>query len=452
MEIGVIGTGYVGLVTGACLAAQGHRVVCVDIDTEKVTGLRHGQVPIHEPRLEAMVRDGLGAHRLVFTSHLPEAVRSASVLFIAVGTPPREDGSADTRAVVQVADAIARAMHSSKTVVIKSTVPVGTAQTVRATIANRTRVPFTVLSNPEFLREGHAVQDFLSPSRVIVGADREEDATPLRDLYLAFVPHERILVLDTRSAELSKYASNAFLATKISFINEIAALSEAVGANVEMVRRAVGLDPRIGPGHLSPGLGYGGSCLPKDLGALLSTGKESGAPLDLLAAVHRINSVQPARFFQKIHAYFQGSLAGKRIAVWGLAFKGGTDDVRHSPSLELIDLLRGAGAYVVAYDPAATARAIQAINGLIEYADDMYECARGADALVIATDWSDFLAPDWARLREAINTRVIFDGRNVYDPSLVAEEGFVYSGIGQGQEPRIAHDVSSRDREPAIGR
>ena len=444
-DISIIGTGYVGLVTGACFAAERHRVICADIDVDKIAELKRGHIPIYEPHLDELIRKGIGECRLAFTSRVDEAIGGSSLIFIAVGTPSNQDGSTDLRAMTRVADTIARTIHSPKTVVVKSTVPVGTAQAIRAEIASKTHVPVAVLSNPEYLREGHAVRDFMRPDRVVIGADDEEEARPLREIYEAFVPNERILLLDTRSAELSKYASNAFLATKISFINEIAGLAEALGADIELVRRVLGLDPRIGPGHLAPGLGYGGSCFPKDMQSLLHTGRASGTPTNVLDAVEQVNAQRPVRLFQKILDHFRGRLADRRIALWGLAFKPGTDDMRDAPSLRLVDSLLRAGAHVVAYDPVAASRARSVLDGRIEYAQDQYDCVACADALVLVTEWEQFKFPEWERLRTSMSGRIIFDGRNLYSPDLVTSEGFAYAGIGRARRDQLPPRATPAD-------
>ena len=437
MNISVIGTGYVGLVTGACLASKGQKVVCADIDATKIDLLNQGVIPLYELGLEGLVTEGMSAGRLSFTTDVAGAVQGSSMVFLAVGTPPSEDGSADTRALFQVADTITGSMRTRTTVVLKRTVPVGTAQKVRAAIAKKTDVPFAVLNNPEFLREGHAVEDFMAPSRVVIGADGDaEDAELLRRLYKDFAPEDRILTLDTRSAEMSKYVSNAFLATKISFINEMANLCDALGADVELVRDVTGLDPRIGSPYLSPGIGYGGSCFPKDVQAILHMSEEARSPTHLLDAVHKVNVAQPGRIVRSMIEFFDGSLLGRRVAMWGLAFKPDTDDIRGAPSLAVINLLLNAGAEVAAFDPSASTRAKSVLNGQIQYASDKYQCLQGADALVLATEWEQFKDPDWAFIRDAMRTPVVFDGRNIYNPASLAAEGFSYFGIGRGGDGR----------------
>ena len=447
-KIGVIGAGYVGLVTGACLAELGHYVTCADIDLPKIQALELCKMPYYEEGLEDLVRRGLGQRRLNFTADIAGAIQKSEVIFIAVGTPPNDDGSPDVRALYQVVDTIAREMRGPATVVIKSTVPVGTAQKVRSAIAAEVDFPIAVLSNPEFLREGRSIEDFMYPSRVVIGADKREQATLLHEIYADFVPEDRILVLDNRSAEMSKYASNAFLATKISFVNEMADLCEALGADVELVRRVVGMDPRIGHGHLAPGIGYGGSCLPKDVQAVLHMAEEAGRPLDLLSAVQQINAERPDRLVQQMRDYFGGNLAGRRIAIWGLAFKPGTDDVRGAPSLSIISLLLRAGAEVIAYDPGANDKVRATLNGLIQYASDQYECIEKADALVVATEWEQFRHPDWGRLALAMKAPVIFDGRNIYDPEDMASKGFAYFGVGRSV---VRPSALGGPGEPQIG-
>jgi UDPglucose 6-dehydrogenase len=432
VNIAVIGTGYVGLVTGACLANQGHSVVCADIDRNKIASLRRGVVTAYEAGLEGMVSKGLHQGTLRFTTDVGEAADSSDVVFIAVGTPPRANGEPNTDAVFAVAETIALSMRAPKTIVVKSTVPVGTTRAVQAAIASKTEVPFGAVSNPEFLREGRAVQDFIAPSRVVIGSDTPGAHQPLYDVYRGFVPEERILVIDSRSAEMGKYASNAFLATRVSFINEVANLCEALGADAELVRRVAGLDPRIGLGYFAPGVGYGGSCLPKDVEALLDMGTRTGVSMNVMAAVQHVNGGQPKRLLEKVLGHFDGTIEGRRIAVWGLAFKPGTDDVRSAPSLALIDLLTQQGAAVVAYDPEATTQAKAALNGRVEYARDQYECVVGADALVLVTEWDHFRTPDWRLMRRLMKSPAIFDGRNIYDPQTVADEGFTYHSMGRG--------------------
>ncbi len=449
MNIGVIGTGYVGLMTGAGFGSLGHRVACADNDADKIAALQKGVVPWYEPGLAELVRETRDAGRLKFTTDVRDTVRSSSIVFVAVGTPPNDDGSADTRSVLRVAREIGAAVLEPTTVVVRSTVPVGTTQAVASVIEEQAGFPCPVLSNPEFFREGRAIEDFRQPSRVVIGADREEDAENLRRLYLDVADADRILTLDTRSAEMSKYASNAFLATKISFINEIANLCEALGADVERVREVMGLDPRIGPAHLAPGVGYGGSCLPKDTQAVAHMGAQAGTPMTLVEAVHQVNSAQVGHLVERIRACFNGDLREKRIAVWGLSFKPDTDDLRDAPALALIDLLLDEGAEVVAYDPSAQAGARALMDGLIEHAHDEYACVRGADALVLVTEWEQFRRPDWRRVRTLMNTPIVFDGRNIYDPQTLARAGLKHHGIGR---PERRRDVllSYRVRESVV--
>ena len=451
MNISVVGTGYVGLVTGACLADLGHSVMCADVDADKIAALRKSRIPLYEPGLDELVGRAVAAGTLGFTTDVSGAVRESSMVFIAVGTPASENGSADTRALFQVADTIGQAMESHKTVVLKSTVPIGSAQNVRTAIALKTDSTFSVLSNPEFLREGHSVEDFMGPSRVVIGTDEDRTAAePLYQLYSAFVPSDRIVVLDTRTAEMSKYVSNAFLATKISFINEMANLCDDIGADIEQVRQVLGLDPRIGLQYLSPGIGYGGSCFPKDVQAIMHTADAAGTPLSLLKSVHQINETQPDRLVRKVFDYFGNDVAGRRIAVWGLAFKPGTDDVRGSRSLALIHALVRAGANIVAYDPTANARAKESLDGLVQYATDPYECVRGSDALIVATEWDEFRSPDWGVIRRDMRTPAVFDGRNLYDPRSIANEGFAYFGVGRGKELAATPSEAPTGTEPEV--
>ena len=446
MRVAIFGTGYVGLVTGTCLAEVGHEVVCVDIDQAKVAGLENGVIPIYEPGLEPMVKANHAAGRLRFTTDPAHAVSHGEVIFIAVGTPPDEDGSADLQYVLAVAKAIGSHLRKPAVVVDKSTVPVGTADKVRAAIAatlaeRDVHVDFDVVSNPEFLKEGAAVEDCMRPDRIVIGADNPAAVEKLRRLYAPFNRnHDRIVSMDVRSAELTKYAANAMLATKISFMNEMAAIAEKVGADIEMVRQGIGSDPRIGWHFIYPGAGYGGSCFPKDVQALARTAHLHGHAATLLDAVEAVNERQKAHLFElMLRHYGEGSLRGKTIALWGLAFKPNTDDMREASSRRLLQLLWDAGAVVRAYDPEAmgeTRRIFGQRDGLVlcESADD---ALRGADALVVITEWKQFRSPDFAGLRERLSDAVVFDGRNLYEPDDVEAAGLAYYGIGRGRSIRL---------------
>jgi UDPglucose 6-dehydrogenase len=439
MKITVIGTGYVGLVAGACLAEVGNDVVCLDVDARKIEMLRAGEMPIHEPGLEPLVTRNAAAGRLHFTTDVAEAVRFGRLQLIAVGTPPDEDGSADLDHVVAAAQAIGRYMDGHRVVVDKSTVPVGTADRVRRAIAAElaargVSLPFAVVSNPEFLKEGAAIEDFMRPDRIVIGTDDEEAARIMRALYAPFQRnHERVIFMDVRSAELTKYAANAMLATRISFMNELANLAERVGADIELVRRGIGADPRIGYYFLYPGAGYGGSCFPKDVKALVRTGLDTGLSLEVLAAVERVNDAQKRVVLRKIVQRFGENLAGRRFAVWGLAFKPGTDDMREAPSRVLIDGLLARGAAVSAYDPAAMAVARQIFGDTITFADAPLAALDGADALAIVTEWKEFRSPDFGELRARLRAPVVFDGRNLYEPADLAREGIEYYPVGRAQ-------------------
>ncbi len=432
MKIAVIGTGYVGLVTGTCFAESGHQVVCVDKDPRKIEILEAGGLPIYEPGLDELVRRNARDGRLHFTTRIAEAVPGAEVVFIAVGTPPGEDGSADLSHVVGAAEEIGRALTGYAVVVNKSTVPVGSADKVMAVIRAVTSQPFDVASNPEFLKEGAAVEDFTRPDRVVVGASSERARAVMGELYAPFVRAEQpILFMDTRSAELTKYAANAMLATRISFMNDVAALCERLGADVDAVRRGMGSDRRIGFPFLFPGVGYGGSCFPKDVRAMLSMGRGVGLDFDLLRAVERVNEQQKQLLLAKAQKHF-GSLAGKQFAVWGLAFKPRTDDMREAPSITLIEGLTGAGATVRAHDPVAAGTARKALGPHVSIADDAYAAAEGADALFLVTEWSEFRMPDLEKLRRVMRQPVLFDGRNVWDAGRARAAGFTYYGVGRG--------------------
>ena len=439
MNITLIGTGYVGLVTGACLADAGNSVFCLDLDDAKIAQLNAGRIPIYEPGLEAIVKRNREANRLRFSTNVAESVAHAEVQIIAVGTPPGEDGSADLQHVLAAARSIGRHMQFPKVVATKSTVPVGTADKVKAAIEDelekrKATLAVSVVSNPEFLKEGAAVNDFMRPERVIIGADDERAVSLLRQLYAPFQRnHERIMVMGVRSAELTKYAANSMLATRISFMNEIANLAEAIGADIEEVRRGIGSDPRIGYHFLYPGVGYGGSCFPKDVKALQKSASLAGRPLRVLAAVDQVNEGQKRVLGDKISARFGKILSGRRFALWGLAFKPNTDDMREAPSLTLIADLIGAGASVRAYDPAARdeAKRVFADETRVEIVESPMAALEGADALAIVTEWQEFRSPDFAAIKARLKTPAIFDGRNLYDPAVVAAHGIEYYSIGR---------------------
>ncbi|MGH8224835.1 MAG: UDP-glucose dehydrogenase family protein [Gammaproteobacteria bacterium] len=440
MKISIFGSGYVGLVTGACLANVGNHVLCADVDDAKVTRLNAGEVPIYEPGLDELIARNRADGRLSFTTDAGATVAHGEVIFIAVGTPPGEDGSADLSHVLAVARTIGESLTHPAVVVNKSTVPVGTADKVRAVIAAELErrgkpVVFDVVSNPEFLKEGAAIDDFNRPDRIVIGAENEDTIATMRALYAPFNRnHDRLLELDTRSAELAKYAANSLLATKISFMNEIAAVAERVGADIESVRRGIGSDPRIGWHFIYAGAGYGGSCFPKDVRALAATAREAGFDPELLGAVEAVNNRQKHVLFEKIRAHYGGELRGKRFALWGLAFKPRTDDMREAPSLTLLEALWEAGASVSAYDPAA----MDVVRGMYGERKDLRltnhpeEVLDGADALIVITEWQLFRSPDFELLRERLAAPVIFDGRNLYDPAYLRRLGFTYYGIGRG--------------------
>ncbi|MDT8436079.1 MAG: UDP-glucose/GDP-mannose dehydrogenase family protein [Gemmatimonadota bacterium] len=434
MNVTVIGSGYVGLVVGACLAETGNRVVCADIDADKIDGLNAGRIPIYEPGLDRLVERNLEERRLRFTTDVAAAVQHGQVIFIAVGTPPDEDGSADLQHVLAVAGVIGRNIAAGTVVITKSTVPVGTAARVRSEIARHTDRPFFVCSNPEFLKEGAAVEDFMKPDRVVCGIDSEEARPILEELYAPFVRSGNpVIFMDIASAELTKYAANAMLATRISFMNQVAALCEASGADVMLVRRGIGSDPRIGPAFLYAGAGYGGSCFPKDVKALIRTGDELGVDLSILREVDEANERQKELLGRKARDRF-GELQGRRFAVWGLAFKPETDDMREAPALTLIEELLAAGAEVAAHDPVAEPTARRWYLGdRVAYADDEYEACQGADALIIVTEWLQYRRPDWPRIRELLKTPVVIDGRNLFEPDRMRHVGFEYYPIGREQ-------------------
>ena len=432
MRLAVVGSGYVGLVVGACFADYGNDVTCVDADARKIEALRGGQIPIYEPGLQEMVQRNAAEDRLQFTTDLAEAVRSAEIIFIAVGTPQDEDGSADLRHVLAVADGIGKAMNEPKIVINKSTVPVGTARLVKERIQSLTKHAVSVVSNPEFLKEGAAIDDFIRPDRVVIGTDEPKTEAVLRRLYGPFVrTGHPILVMDPLSAELTKYAANAMLATRISFMNDIAALCDKVGADVAAVRNGIGSDSRIGPSFLFPGVGYGGSCFPKDVKALVSMGRHAGTMMNVAEAVEKTNERQKHALVPRVVAHFGGSLKGRQIAVWGLAFKPKTDDMREAPSLVTIDGLLAQGAQVAAYDPKAMAAAKNVLGDKIRLAARGYDALRGADALLVLTEWPEFREPDFGRMKELMKTPVIFDGRNLYNPAELRGLGFHYEGMGR---------------------
>jgi UDPglucose 6-dehydrogenase len=435
LNITVIGTGYVGLVAGACFAETGNQVTGADIDTGKIAGLQQNILPIYEPGLEDLVERNQGAGRLIFTSDVAQSISDADVVFIAVGTPPDEDGSADLRHVLAVAATIGEHMTKEMVVVTKSTVPVGTAAKVHAAVGDRARFPFHVVSNPEFLKEGAAVEDFMKPDRVVLGASSDHARRLMADLYAPFVrTGNPIIFMDVPSAELTKYAANAMLATRISFMNDIANLCEKVGADVDDVRRGIGSDERIGPAFLFPGPGYGGSCFPKDVKALARTASDYSNPLAILDAVENVNERQKQRLFGKLRDALGHDLRGLRIAIWGLAFKPNTDDMREAPSLALIEALLTAGALVVAHDPVAMDEARHRIGDAavrIIFAPSNYDALAGADALVIVTDWNEYRHPDFERMKQLLKRPVVIDGRNLYSVSQMQEAGFVYHSMGR---------------------
>ncbi|MDH5822975.1 UDP-glucose/GDP-mannose dehydrogenase family protein [Luteimonas sp. RD2P54] len=440
MKVSIFGTGYVGLVTGTCLSEIGHDVTCVDVDEAKIEGLRQGRLPIYEPGLDSMVVRNGSDGRLHFTTDAAAAIAGAEIVFIAVGTPPDEDGSADLQYVLRVAKTIGANLRTSAIVVNKSTVPVGTAQLVRGAIAGelsqrKVEIDFEVVSNPEFLKEGDAVNDCMHPDRIVIGATADAAVDKLKRLYAPFVRnHDRFVVMDVRSAELTKYAANAMLATKISFMNEISNIAERVGADIEMVRRGIGSDPRIGWQFIYPGVGYGGSCFPKDVQALARTAQQHGYRPQLLDAVEEVNERQKAHLFELIHRHFDGQLSDRTVAIWGLAFKPDTDDMRAASSRRLMEQLWAAGARVRAYDPEAMdeARRIYGERVDLVLCDSMEEALRGADALAVVTEWRQFRSPDLAAFR-TLGDAVVFDGRNVYDPDELEQAGIAYYGIGRGR-------------------
>ncbi|MGN0077193.1 MAG: UDP-glucose dehydrogenase family protein [Coriobacteriales bacterium] len=437
MNIAIVGTGYVGLVTGACFAETGVNVHCIDTDSAKIEALQQGKIPIYEPGLEDMVARNVRAGRLHFSTSLPACLDSVSIVFCAVGTPPNEDGSADLRHVLEVARTIGRHLHQYVLVVTKSTVPVGTARQVKAVLREElgkrgVDLPFDVASNPEFLKEGNAIHDFMTPDRVVVGVESEKARRLMTKLYRPFLLNNfRVIFMDIPSAEMTKYAANSMLATRISFMNDIANLCERVGADVNMVRSGIGSDSRIGRKFLYPGCGYGGSCFPKDVKALIQTAREHGCTMRVLEMVEQVNEDQKDILFRKLSQYYGGRLEGKTVALWGLAFKPETDDMREAPSLVMIRRLQEAGCRVRAYDPAAMDEARRRLGDTVYYARDMYDALLDADALLLVTEWKQFRLPAWGVIKKAMSQPVIFDGRNIYDAEELAELGFAYHCIGK---------------------
>jgi UDPglucose 6-dehydrogenase len=437
MRIIVVGSGYVGLVTGACFAESGVNVTCVDVDRDKIQRLRDGSIPIYEPGLESMVRSNIEKKRLSFSTDIKEGIDGSEVIFIAVGTPPGEDGSADLKHVLNVAAEIGRIITKHIVVVTKSTVPVGTSEKIRQAIQNELdkrneSIPFDMASNPEFLKEGAAIDDFLKPERIVIGIDNEKAREIMYRLYMPFVLNNHpILFMDIASAEITKYAANAMLATRISFINEIANLCDILGADINNVRKGIGSDSRIGSKFIYPGTGYGGSCFPKDVKAIIRTAKDNGYELNVIEAVEKANEYQKNVIFNKMTIFFNNNLKNKTIGVWGLSFKPKTDDIREASSIILIKKLLEAGAMVKAYDPAAISEAKKVLGNLIEYTSDPYEALLNVDAFALMTEWSEFHLPDFSKMAELMKGKVIFDGRNIYDPAQLRKMGFTYFGIGR---------------------
>lgn len=431
-KIAVVGTGYVGLVTGTCFAETGNQVICIDIDTKKVERMRNGEIPIYEPHLDVLFERNIKAERLSFTTDLKAGIEDAEIIFLALPTPPGEDGSADLKYILGVADELGHLLKDYKVIVDKSTVPVGTAEKVHKAIAKNATVEFDVVSNPEFLREGFAVDDFMKPDRVVIGTSSERAEKIMEQLYKPFVRQGNpIIFMDEKSAELTKYAANSFLATKITFMNEVANFCELVGADVDKVRIGIGSDDRIGKRFLFPGIGYGGSCFPKDVQALVKSGKENNFDFEILKAVMEVNESQKTVLFPKMKNFFRGDLTGKKIAIWGLAFKPDTDDIREAPALYMIDELTKAGAKVTAYDPEAMPNVEELLGNKIGFAKNEYEALENADALLICTEWGVFRNPDFNKMATLLKDKVIFDGRNLFEVEEMNEKGFYYSSIGR---------------------
>jgi UDPglucose 6-dehydrogenase len=432
MKIAVVGTGYVGLVTGTCFAETGNRVTCVDINTRKIEKLKNGQITIYEPGLEKIFLRNLKEGRLTFTTSLEEGIKDATIIFLALPTPPGEDGSADLKYILGVADHLGKILTDYKVIVDKSTVPVGTADKVYAAIAKNYKGEFAVVSNPEFLREGVAVEDFMKPDRVVVGTSNEKAKEVMTKLYAPFVRSGNpVIFMDERSAELTKYAANSFLAVKISFMNEVARLCERLGADVDMVRKGIGSDERIGKRFLFPGIGYGGSCFPKDVQALVKSSKEVEYEFEILNAVMKVNEEQKLFLIPKIRSFFQNDLKGKHFALWGLAFKPNTDDIREAPALYMIEALTTAGASITAFDPEAMKNVKEMVGDKISYASNQYEALQNADALIIATEWSEFRTPEFEKMTSLLKNKVVFDGRNLYDARQMKELGYHYDSVGR---------------------
>ena len=434
MKITVIGTGYVGLVAGACFADMGNEVICIDNNLEKISQLKNGIIPIYEPGLEELVKSNTIEKRLIFSDDIDSAVKNSQVCFIAVGTPQGEDGSADLQYVFNVAKSIAQSMNGYKVIVDKSTVPVGTAEKVTEIIKQNTSYPFDVVSNPEFLKQGNAVDDFLHPDRVVIGSNSDRATGIMQDIYAPFFrTGNRVIVMDVKSAEMTKYASNSFLATKISFMNEIANLCEKVGADAEMVRVGMSTDSRIGNKFLFPGLGYGGSCFPKDVKALIKTGRENNCEMSIISSADNVNKAQRKSFIEKIIMRYGQDLSGKVFGIWGLAFKPKTNDMREAPSITIINALLERGAKIKAFDPKAVEEAKFYFNNKITYTNNAYEALEGADGMLLLTEWNEFRRPDFEKIKTMMKTPVIFDGRNQYDTKRLEEKGFEYHQIGRGK-------------------
>ena len=432
LKISVIGTGYVGLVVGTCFAENGNDVICVDIDQEKLRVLNSGESPIYEPGLTDLLRKNLGEERLVFTADLAKAVQASDIIFLALPTPQSEDGSADLQHVLNVARTIGKIMNGYKVIVNKSTVPVGTSDRVREIVASETTIEFDVVSNPEFLKEGAAVNDFMKPDRIVVGTRSPKALAMMQDLYAPYIrTGNPLIVMDERSSELTKYASNSFLAAKVSFMNEVANLCEYVGADIDLVRKGMGSDPRIGSQFLFSGIGYGGSCFPKDVNALLHTSRSNGHTFRILEAVELVNREQKKVVTHKIRQHFKNDLKGKTVTLWGLAFKPNTDDIREAPSLSIIDVLLQEGVRVRVHDPEALQEVRKRYKDTLEYFENNYEALKGADALILVTEWNEFRRPDFDRMKTLMKQPVIFDGRNIYEPSKLRAKGFIYYGIGR---------------------